>query len=587
MRARRHDNIIGIGFRKAEGAQIAGFRIDQFVAGQIGQIVERLDPLFPQRNHHVGAQGGQLHQILGNAERGTAFAEFRLCLLQIGLGAGRKLFGHLLVETFDRRQFLDRHIGQILRRMKPFGHQKLGDHLIDIENVHEGFRTQLEFGLPAFGFLVFGQDIDIPAGQLRGQAHILAAAADGQAELIVGNDDFDALRLFIQHHLDHLGRGQGVDDEGCRIGRPFDDVDLLALQLVDHRLHAAAAHADTGTDRIDGRIVRSNGNLGAAAGIAGHGLQLDDAIVDFRHLLSEQLGHELRMGARKENLRPALFAAHIVDIGANTVVLLKAFARQQLVAAHDRLGMAQIDGDIAVFDALDLAVDDIADPVLELLVLALAFGIAHLLHDHLLGRLRRHAAEIDRGQRIVDIAAHFDFGILVAGILKQNFGGLVFDFLDHLAAAGNADFTGLAVDLGDDIVLQPIAGPRRLLDGFFHRLQNDVGIDMLFARYRIGNLQQFQTIGGRSHASNCSRNSDLTNTVAAARSREATAFSALSSGWRRSARPSAPVSLHTHPPSRGRPPRHPSDAGGIRPRRRTAADRGNGGGHRQGGAVPP
>jgi hypothetical protein len=34
------------------------------------------------------------------------------------------------------------------------------------------------------------------------------------------------------------------------VRRPRDDVDLLALQFADH-LHAAAAHADAGADRVD------------------------------------------------------------------------------------------------------------------------------------------------------------------------------------------------------------------------------------------------------------------------------------------------------------------------------------------------
>ena len=38
--------------------------------------------------------------------------------------------------------------------------------------------------------------------------------------------------------------------------------------------------------------------------------------------------------------------------------------------------------------------DDLADAVLVLVVLALALGLAHLLHDDLLGVLRGDAAEI-------------------------------------------------------------------------------------------------------------------------------------------------------------------------------------------------
>ncbi len=63
-------------------------------------------------------------------------------------------------------------------------------------------------------FFVFGHDVDVPAGQLRGETDILAAAADGQRELLVGNDDFDALRFLVENDLGHFGRLQGIDDEG-------------------------------------------------------------------------------------------------------------------------------------------------------------------------------------------------------------------------------------------------------------------------------------------------------------------------------------------------------------------------------------
>ena len=100
-----------------------------------------------------------------------------------------------------------------------------------------------------------GQDVDVPAGQLRGEPHILAAAADGERKLRVGHHDLDAVGVLVEHDLGDFGRRQRVDDEGRRVRVPLDDVDLLALQLVDHRLHAAAAHADAGADRIDGGVA--------------------------------------------------------------------------------------------------------------------------------------------------------------------------------------------------------------------------------------------------------------------------------------------------------------------------------------------
>ena len=87
-----------------------------------------------------------------------------------------------------------------------------------------------------------------------------------------GHHDLDALGVLVEHDLGDFGRLQRVDDEGRGVGRPGNDVDLLALQLADHRLHAPAAHADAGADRIDGGIARDDGDLGAGAGIAGHRL---------------------------------------------------------------------------------------------------------------------------------------------------------------------------------------------------------------------------------------------------------------------------------------------------------------------------
>src|SRR3546814_21010133 len=99
------------------------------------------------------------------------------------------------------------------------------------------------------------------------------------------------------------------------------------------------------------------------------------------------------MRARQEDLRPAGLAAHVVDIGARPVTLAEGLARQQLVAAHDRLGAAEIDGDIAVFDALAQAVDALAHAILVFVVLQLALRPRHTPHHHLPAGLTGHGAE--------------------------------------------------------------------------------------------------------------------------------------------------------------------------------------------------
>ena len=202
-----------------------------------------------------------------------------------------------------------------------------------------------------------------------------------------------------------------------------NDVDAFAGQLAHHRLHAAAAHADAGAHRVDGGIARNHRDLGARARIAGDRLDLDDAVVDLRHFHGEELRHELRMRARQEDLRAALLAPHVIDIGAHAVAVAEGLARDQLVAADDRLAAPEIDDDVAVFDALHRAVDDLADAVLEVLVLPVALGLAHLLHDDLLGRLRGDAAVIERRQRLGDVVADLRRGIAQARVLDRDLRG--------------------------------------------------------------------------------------------------------------------------------------------------------------------
>ena len=81
----------------------------------------------------------------------------------------------------------------------------------------------------------------------------------------------------------------------CRLGKGYqvvamlDDVDLLAPQLADDRLHPRALHADAGADRVDVPLAAEDRDLGALSGGANCRLDHHCAVVDFRHLHLEQL----------------------------------------------------------------------------------------------------------------------------------------------------------------------------------------------------------------------------------------------------------------------------------------------------------
>ena len=95
------------------------------------------------------------------------------------------------------------------------------------------------------------EDVDVPAGQPGGQPHVLPALADRQAELVVVHDDRRPPELEAQRDFRHLRGLERVADQDLRRLVPADDVDLLAAELVDDVLDAAAADADARADRVD------------------------------------------------------------------------------------------------------------------------------------------------------------------------------------------------------------------------------------------------------------------------------------------------------------------------------------------------
>ncbi len=154
---------------------------------------------------------------------------------------------------------------------------------------------------------------------------------------------------------------------------------------------------------------------------------------------------------------------------------------------------------VAVLGALHHAVDDLADAVLELLVLLLALVFAHPLHDHLLGGLRGDAAEIDRRQRIDQVLAELDLRLELLGDVDGDLGLLVLHRLHRLGPAREAHVAGLAVDGGADVLLVPVLGAAGLLDGLLHGFQDFLAVDVLFPRDGVGDQQQFRAGNGGVH----------------------------------------------------------------------------------------
>ena len=193
-------------------------------------------------------------------------------------------------------------------------------------------------------------------------------------------------------------------------------------------------------------------------------------------------------------MRAALFAAHILDIGANAIARAEHFARDQIIAPHNRFRASQIEHHIAIFDALDEAVNHLADAVFEFFILLFALGFADALHNHLLGRLRGDTAKFDRRQFVNNLVTDLRFRIIALGDRQRHFQIVIFDHFDNGDDAQEFGLAGLRVDIDTNVVFLTITGFCRLLDGVGHGRENNLDLNALFARHRIGDLQELQLI---------------------------------------------------------------------------------------------
>ena len=116
--------------------------------------------------------------------------------------------------------------------------------------------------------------------------------------------------------------------------------------------------------------------------------------------------------ARQEQLRTALLGAHVLQVRLDAILRADRLARNHLVARDEAFGVAaEIDEHAVAIDALDDAGHQRADAALVFVHDLRALGLAHLLHDDLLGGLRGDAAERDRLHRHFDVAADFGFRV--------------------------------------------------------------------------------------------------------------------------------------------------------------------------------
>ena len=289
------------------------------------------------------------------------------------------------------------------------------------------------------------------------QADVLTLVADGEAQLLVRHGDAAALVLAGQQlDLDDLGGAECRRDKLGDVLAPADDVDLLAAQLLHDFFHAHAAGADAGADGVNVGVLAPDSQLGAGAGLAGDGLDLHGAVVDFGHLQLKHALDKAGVGAADGHAGAALGSQHIDHIHLHGLTLAEALAGDLLVTGQNgAAALAQIQHDAAVFgvDGGDGGGDQLVCAGLHLAALQAALALTQTLTDDVLGGLGGDASELLGFQRgdhtLTDLVALAHF----LGVLEADLRVGVLDLLHDVAQQAGAECADFGVNVHDDVVV--------------------------------------------------------------------------------------------------------------------------------------
>src|ERR1041384_476808 len=182
-------------------------------------------------------------------------------------------------------------------------------------------------------------DIDFPGRKLRCQPHVAPALPDRLRELVLEDVDRRALLRLVEDHLRDFRGLQRVLDEFLRIVAPADDVDVLAVELVDDVPDAAAANADAGAEAVDAVVGRVDRDFRAIARLARDALDDDRTVADLGDFELEEAADEILMGARDVDADARAAPLDFAHVRAETVADPVILARDLVGLEHRGLGL--------------------------------------------------------------------------------------------------------------------------------------------------------------------------------------------------------------------------------------------------------
>ena len=152
-----------LGRRLGAAARLLALLLDELVGREIGEVVERLDARLAQGHQHLLGEVRKLGQRILDAKATAFLAGSGFAALERFGGAALELAGDLVVETFDRGDFVDRDVGDLFEAGEAFGNEQLRQRLVDVELGLEHLGPLEELALALLARVGLGEDVDLRA----------------------------------------------------------------------------------------------------------------------------------------------------------------------------------------------------------------------------------------------------------------------------------------------------------------------------------------------------------------------------------------------------------------------------------------
>lgn len=312
--------------------------------------------------------------------------------------------------------------------------------------------------------------------------------------MVIRKEKLNKLGILIEKKIGKLRGMKRVEDEGRRIRRKRNDIDILEMKIGKKRMKEGEENKEEGEERVNGRIEREEGDIGEGKRIERERIDIDDEVIDLRKLNGEEIRNELRMGERKENMREKMLEEKIIEIGEDEVEIEEGLERDKLVEEKDRLEKEKIKDKIEILEKIEGEVEDLEKEIIVLVIMEVKLGLEKFMKNKMIGRMGWDEEEINRRKMIGNEVEKMRIGIKVERNEKRNMSWVIIEIIKELKKEMKIDIEGIRIDVGEDIDLMEIERKRGIMDRIGNGRKKDIKVNRIIEGERIGDMKKIKNV---------------------------------------------------------------------------------------------